>query len=123
MKTPKIIFLLVLLLFSTPTVPAQTQTNSDSYRLIVSFMSKCCGIDQQAKERLDIWLSAYEKKKKVKLDRKETHWGKEGEIDYCLKLTELSVEDQKSFVYVVSSLLSKVKLVSLQENSPCKKDH
>ena len=70
----------------------QTQASEQTSRLVVSFYSICCGIDHKAKEKLDEFIKRYEKAKGKPLTKAAVRWGREGEIDYCLKLSELSSE-------------------------------
>jgi hypothetical protein len=98
---------------------SQTQVREQTSRLVVSFYSICCGIDHQAQEKLDKFINNYEKAKGKQLTRSAVRWGKEGEIDYCLKLSELSPREQKKFISKVRSLLKRSKLVHINENVAC----
>lgn len=97
----------------------QTQTSGQTSRLVVSFYSICCGIDHQAQENLDKFIKQYEKTKRKQLAKTAVPWGREGEVDYCLKLSELSRRDQKKFIAQVRTLLKKSKLVHINENAAC----
>jgi hypothetical protein len=97
----------------------QAKVGKQTSRLVVSFYSICCGINQQAQEKLDAFINDYGKAKGRQLTKKAAHWGKEGEIDYCLKLSELSLRERKRFVSKVRSLLKGAKLVHIRENAPC----
>ena len=98
----------------------QTQAKEQTSRLVVSFYSICCGIDHKAQEDLDKFIKRYEKAKGKQLTKAAVHWGKEGEIDYCLKLSELSLREQKRFIAQVRLLLKKSKLVHINENVACR---
>lgn len=97
----------------------QTQAGGQTSRLVVSFYSICCGIDHQAQEDLDKFIKRYEKSKRKQLTKAAVSWGREGEIDYCLKLSELSLREQKRFISQVRTLLKKSKLVHINENVAC----
>jgi hypothetical protein len=90
-------------------------------RLIISFTSPGDGIDYRAKKQIDESISSYEKERGVRLAKEEIHWGREGELDYCFKLSELSKEDQENFVSRIKSLVKKSKRTGIVENSPCRK--
>jgi hypothetical protein len=98
----------------------QTQASEQKSRLVVSFYSICCGIDHQAQENLDNFIKRYEKTKRKQLTKAAVSWGREGEVDYCLKLSELSPKEQKSFIAQVRGLLKKSKLVHINENAACR---
>lgn len=89
-------------------------------RLVVSFYSICCGINHEAQEKLDEFIGKYEKSRGRELAKSTALWGKEGEIDYCLKLSALSSREQKSFIARVRSLLRRAKLVQISENIVCR---
>lgn len=100
----------------------QPQAGEQTQRLVVSFYSICCGIDHQAREKLDKFINNYEKAKGKQLTRSAVRWGREGEIDYCLKLSELSPREQKRFIAKVRSLLKRSKLVHINENVACQSE-
>ncbi len=91
-------------------------TTQTIYRLTVSFISKGAGIDYKTEESFENWLKqqpkhpAYEK----------THWGREGETNFCLKLDELSTREQDQFVKDVRTMLADKELVFVTEYSVCK---
>jgi len=116
--------IIVILSSMSLTVSAQRQTpvKQQTSRLIVSFYSICCGIDQQAQEKFDKFISNYEKSKGKQLSKSATRWGREGEIDYCLKLSELSRSEQKKFISKVRTLLKSSKLVNINENTVCERE-
>ena len=100
----------------------QTQAGEQASRLVVSFYSICCGIDQKAKEKLDGFIKHYEKTKGKQLTKAAVRWGREGEIDYCLRLSELSPREQKRFIAKVRLLLKRSKLVHINENVACQSE-
>jgi hypothetical protein len=96
------------------------QTATAQSRLIISFSSPGNGIDYKAKKEIDERISSYEKEKGVPLAKEEIHWGREGELDYCFKLVELSKEDQEEFVSRIKSSVKKSKRTGIVENAPCR---
>lgn len=107
--------LIGLSVFASGQTPAKDKTQ----RLVISFTSICCGIDHEAKQKLDDFIKQYEKAKGKPLTKSAVHWGKEGEIDYCLQLSELSRKQQKTFISQVRSLIGKSKLVDIKDNAAC----
>ena len=100
-------------------VQQQALPADDSYRIAVSFYSIGEGIDNKTKAEFENFLNTYPKK----IAFEPTHWGREGEIDYCLKLSELSASEQADFVKKAKELLSKSKLVHVDENAKCVHKH
>ena len=123
MKKPKYFVLNLALFLSLMGLSGfahgQSQTSERTTRLVVSFYSICCGIDHKAKENLDNFIKGYEKAKRKKLTKAAVSWGREGEVDYCMKLAELSRREQKRFIAKVRLLLKSSKLVHINENAAC----
>lgn len=87
------------------------------YRLSVSFVSIGGGTDQKAREKYNQYMAEYEQKNKVKLNPEIAKWGREGEVDYCFKLTELSKKQQDVFVEETKEVLKSSSLVRYTENT------
>jgi hypothetical protein len=95
-----------------------TGNNDDkagTYDLVLSFYSIGGGIDLEAKEGYDKFLEGY----KGKITPEETRWGREGEVDYCLKLSALSEGEKKDFIAKSRKVLENSKLVHIYENHRC----
>ncbi len=125
-KSTKCFALGLALLFCLVALPlianVQTQARKQTSRLVVSFYSICCGIEHQAQEKLDKFITRYERAQGRHLTKTAIRWGKEGEIDYCLRLSELSPRERKRFIYQVRLLLKRSKLVHINENAPCRSE-
>jgi hypothetical protein len=96
-------------------VKETSTSNNSNYRLVVQFYSKGGGTDYKLREKYDQWLASYKPAVKVE----QTPWGREGEVDYCIKLAELDNTKQAEFVTKTKELLSKSELVHIYENHPC----
>jgi hypothetical protein len=89
--------------------------NVQNYRFMVSFISKGEGIDEKTRETFEKWLQEQQRPLKW-----ETFaWGREGEVDFCLKLDELSTRDQEKFIEQARIFLANKDLVIISENAPC----
>ncbi len=86
------------------------------YGLVVSFYSSGGGIDRQMKADFIAFLEAEFKD----VARESTSWGREGEIDYCFPLKEMSSSDKKAFIEASKALLSTSDRVHIHENALCK---
>lgn len=104
---------------STASNPS-THPNESNHYYIISFYSIGSGIDEKIKLKLDQFIQEFEQKEKVKLSYKITNWGREGEIDYCFELTELSSNHKDQFIYESKKILETSKLVNIKEDSICK---
>ncbi len=101
------------------TATVSTTPKDDNVRFVVSFYSKGEGIDNKVNEAFVKFLASYTKK----IVYEPTHWGREGEIDYCLKLSELPHAEQVDFIKKAKDLLSKSALVHVNENAKCVHKH
>jgi len=97
----------------------QPPQQEDNYRLVIGFFSIGEGIDTKVHEVYKNFLTTY--KKPIAFE--PTKWGREGEIDYCLKLNELTPVEQEEFVKKSKDLLIKSKLVHVNENAKCVHKH
>ncbi|MGZ3866089.1 MAG: hypothetical protein ACXVC6_10470 [Bacteroidia bacterium] len=83
-----------------------------TYRLVLSFISKGAGLDNATHDKVIAYAAAHPKKPVY-----ETHrWGREGEVDYCFKLSELTADEQKLFVKDIEKMIPDKTLVLVQEN-------
>jgi hypothetical protein len=96
-----------------------TPATAETYRLVVSFYSTAGGIDTKVNGEFEKFLSSYPKKTAYE----PTHWGREGEVDYCLKLSELSTTEQSDFIKKAKDVLNKSTIVHINENAGCVHKH
>ncbi len=111
---------LFVLITSSITPTHGSQEAASNYRLIVSFISFASGIDHRVKKEIDEFILNYEKEKGLRLSKEMVRWGREGEVDYCFKLTEISEDDQEGFISEINSLAKKSKQVQVRQNAPCR---
>ena len=76
-------------------------------------------LEQHCKKAIYL-IKEFEQKNKVSILLDTTTWGKEGEIDFCIKLTGLSIELQQQFIQSTKDKTKDSKLVRLYENTVCK---
>lgn len=106
---------------SADAVNSVTELNDSIFRVTVSFYSKGGGIDKKAKSNFATFLENYDLKNKAKLSYETANWGREGETDYCFKLSELNADRQVSFVSELKETLKESALVRIKENTTCRK--
>jgi hypothetical protein len=90
------------------------------YRFNVSFISIGSGTDSKAVQQFNAFITLFNSTNKVTIAPEIAGWGREGETDYCLKLSGLSIELQNKFIADTKELLKNSKLVRYKENSVCK---
>ena len=97
--------------------------DKEPFRLVVSFYSQGAGPDSKAIEMFIMAVSSYEHMNNKKIEYDKTPWGREGEVDYCMKLQNLDAESQKNFVMQIRETLLTSQLVHITENAPCLRKH
>jgi len=95
-------------------------TFPEKSRLVIAFFSVADGVDFQAILRFEDSIGEYAGEKGINIDYEKTHWGREGETDFCLELTELSPEEQAEFIERSRELLKSAQHVKIYENAPCR---
>ncbi len=95
-----------------------TKTNTilqDSvYRLVVSFYILGAGVNRKSKHELESFLKQYNNVKPEVF-----RWGREGEVDYCFMLDEMTLTQQADFVNKVCNLFCETDLINIFENKEC----
>ena len=99
------------------------QSSDDTYRFNISFISIGSGTDGKARQLFLDFIKDFEAKKNFLIELETVKWGREGETDYCLKLTQLNSDEQAKFISDIKELLKTSKLVRYSENTTCKKKH
>lgn len=105
---------------TTTTTTTNVTTTAGAYRLIISFTSIGTGTDGAAIEAVENYIIEYNKANKVSLAVEKYPWGREGEKDYCLPLTEISSDKQVAFIQGIREQVKKSTRVFIKENEVCK---
>ena len=120
MKTKIILLLSIIVLATACKNTKSTQKKEDTYRVIVSFISKGEGPDAKTQATLESYLITYAKKiKKSTIVYDKIPYGKEGEVDYCFYCKEMKKAQQKDFVAGLTNLTKEAPLVVVKENAVC----
>ena len=98
---------------------APMEITDSTSRFIVSFISYGAGTDYQAKKQFKNFLETYQLNNNISITYSTSPWGREGEIDYCFQLSELSLEKQEAFILQLKETLKESTLVRYKENSSC----
>ena len=87
-----------------------------TYRLIVSFISKGAGTDHEKRTAFLKYVDSHPKKPKYKT----AIWGREGEADYCFKLSEFkSKKEVAKFINDIKKMAVGTDMMSVSENAEC----
>jgi len=95
------------------------QVLENVYRFSVSFISVGSGIDKESKQKFLDFINEYALNRNIKIFTEIFKWGREGEIDYCLNLSQLKPEEQIKIIAEIKELLKNSKLVRYKENTVC----
>jgi hypothetical protein len=101
---------------SQPPAPSGPNT---TFRLVVSFYSKGEGIDYKMRQKFEGFMADALETRKLNLNPLSVPWGREGEVDFCLMLNELTPRQQKDLVAEIKSMMKGHELVRVSENSRC----
>ena len=108
---------LVLLIFAACQTNAQSITQNQKDKLVVSFISIGTGIDYKAKDRLFLFVEEFQHQHKVELDVSIKSWGREGEVDCTYDLDKLTKKQCKGFIEKIESMFSENNLVKISHGS------
>ena len=87
-----------------------------SYRLIVSFISKGAGPDSEKIKSFLAYIDGHPKKPAYQT----IAWGREGEVDYCFTLSELtSKKDLVGFIEDIKKIGAGNDMLIVSENAEC----
>ncbi len=89
-----------------------TDSKAQKYRLMVVFISKGAGTDATKREEFLKFVETHPKKPV----NAKFQWGREGETDYCLTLSELSKSEQSAFVTAVKKIANGSDMMQISEN-------
>jgi hypothetical protein len=95
------------------------QDANQRYSLTVSFYSIGEGTDAKIQEAYNIFIDGFQKERNVKISYEMNAWGREGEMDYCFRLTEMDERGRADFIKQSKALLQKSNLVHVTENGIC----
>ena len=107
---------------STATMATPNQdlnSQAVNYRVIVSFISIGEGTDATGREIMDGVLNSWKEKKGKPIEMESIPWGREGEVDFCFILKELSEKEQTEFADQMKSAFKDKNLIQITENQPC----
>jgi hypothetical protein len=96
-----------------------TNVDENNYRFVVSFISIGQGIDSKLNEDFIKLLTDSENKTKKKINAENYQKGREGEIQYCMKLKNFNEKEQENFIKEVKALFGGSTMVILNENCTC----
>ena len=103
------------------TIPNKVRVQTDSvtpaiYRVAVSFISFGAGTDPDGRPMLDTYVQQYMDASEKKIVYDAHPWGREGEVDFCFTLDNLTAEEQKIFIEGLKSTFKGRELVHVEEN-------
>jgi hypothetical protein len=102
----------------------QTSSKTDSVetvsRFIVSFYSIGTGSEGAQVTKFEKFIADNGIKINKVIEYERVPWGREGEVDFCLKLSEFSLAGQEKFITEAKAVLADAKRVHFSENSVCR---
>lgn len=99
-----------------PDISLPVETDTNVVRLVVSIISKGAGIDYETLKSFENWLG-----KRPRFVYTKSYWGREGEVNLCFRMTNLSTREQEIFVRDVRTKLTDKDLAIVTEWTDCDK--
>lgn len=100
----------------------QSKESSDAIiRLLVSFYSVGGGIDIKTGQAFDNFISAYKTNSGKPITFERVPWGREGELDYCISFSTLSLDETSLFIEASKAKIKDCKMVHFKLNGECKR--
>ncbi|MEZ5173384.1 MAG: hypothetical protein R2850_07710 [Bacteroidia bacterium] len=96
-------------------------SDTSHYSLLVSFYSIGSGIDHKVAKEYDNFIKSFEAEHTDEILVERIHWGREGELDFCMRFTGLKPADQKILLDRTNEIISKSKWVNHSTDTPCKR--
>lgn len=101
---------------NSATISSNQTASPITYRLIVSFISKGAGPDSEKIKSFLAYANGHPKKPAYQT----IAWGREGEVDYCFTLSELtSKKDLVTFIEDIKKLGAGSDMLIISENTEC----
>jgi FAD synthase len=105
---------------SSQTSAVKTDSIADAnYRLVVSFYSTGEGAEGQQISKFETFVGEYGQKFNKTVAYEKSGYGREGEVSFCLKLSEFSKNEQAKFISDSKDVLKSAKWVHFTENTTC----
>jgi hypothetical protein len=95
----------------------EEMTASPQYDFVISFISHGAGIDMATYDR----FSTYLKSLGDKVTYERVRWGMEGEVDYCINLSEIIDVEREKIHSTFNQMLRDNQLVIIEMNAACSK--
>lgn len=90
---------------------------ANNFRVVIEFFSRGEGTDENAFKNIQALVNGAEKDFGKTIAIEKYSWGREGEFDYCLRLSELSEAQSSSLVEKIKAEASKSKVTRVSENA------
>jgi len=103
-----------------PVVQPNDTAATSNYRLLVSFYSIGSGAEHEFIDKMENSVGIFAGEIHKNIDYEKSHWGREGETDFCLRLNELTVSEQDTFIRRTREMLKTAHWVHIYENQPCR---
>ena len=94
----------------------EAKAGPDNFRLVVSFISIGAGTDPDAKQSLDKYIAEFKTRTGKMPAYVMIPWGREGEVDCCFNMDELTASEQGDFIAGLRNTMKSRELIQINEN-------
>jgi hypothetical protein len=95
----------------------EAKAGPDNFRLVVSFISIGAGTDPDAKQSLDRYIAEFKTRTGKMPAYVMIPWGREGEVDCCFNMEELTASEQGDFIAGLRNTMKSRELIQINENA------
>jgi hypothetical protein len=95
----------------------EAKAGPDNFRLVVSFISIGAGTDPDAKQSLDRYIADFKTRTGKMPAYVMIPWGREGEVDCCFNMEELTASEQGDFIAGLRNTMKSRELIQINENA------
>lgn len=97
-----------------------SEIKNTTYDLVLSFYSIGSGSNWDVIAEIDKFLERFNSNDTTRPKVERVSWGREGEVDFCIALDELSSANKLKFLEEAKLIANKAKFVHINENAPCR---
>ena len=96
--------------------PTQPKVVSPTYDVLISFISKGEGINDELKNKIDLIIITFNEKNKTTVAPEIISWGREGELDYGFLTKNLSTNQKRTLTSQIKEAIGSSDLVRISFN-------
>lgn len=94
--------------------------DTNRFSVVISFFSQGSGAPFEVMTEFDAFMTNYSSPNGKKPVFERVPWGREGELDYCIRLDKFDEADKNDFLRQAGAITKKTTLVHIYHNTECR---